>query len=162
MFWGVWYTVRKVVARPFQWYIRSPKTPKVSASKPRKKRCNCLAIAEHDGQKNCNGKRLRLFFAMFSTSGCVWIFRLQAPRASKCCPTSMSQYVHPLNMHICNMVACISNVHHLTIVPHLYVHSTLINTTLVYTTPSILIMTLICTTKLLSSKLPLLYDHDTR
>ena len=45
---------------------------------------------------------------------------------------------------------------------HKAVHSNLVNMTLVYTTPSIYITTHFCAIKLSSSKLPLLYDYDTR
>jgi hypothetical protein len=50
-----------VFSRHFQRYITSPIIPKISTSET-KEICNRLATAEHDGQKNCNGKTTMFFY----------------------------------------------------------------------------------------------------
>ena len=68
MFWGVWYTVRHVFSRPFQWYIRASKNLKCQLVSQEKQICNCLATTSMVVKRTAMEKRLRLFFAMFSTS----------------------------------------------------------------------------------------------
>jgi hypothetical protein len=52
----------------FNGIFHAPKSWQITVTKQKRKNCNRLMTTDRGGQKNCNGKQLRFFFALFSTS----------------------------------------------------------------------------------------------